>query len=239
MKSLPHFLFLMAAATIFITGCKKEDNKQLPVTWQVAVEYHVDNTPLQWDTLLYQNAAGEQYSVSRIQYYLSGFRFYFQGVQTATADTVVYLDPRNNAYQDFTLHGLPAGNYDSVAFYLGITPPDNIHGKLPADFVHTAMEWPDMMGGGYHFIKLEGHWDDGNNNLGYAVHLGTNPYIVACGVKTALQLSGGNNMHTLRMNINQWFRQPHDYSFEHDGVYTMGDSVTMQKIVDNGGDIFN
>jgi hypothetical protein len=37
------------------------------------------------------------------------------------------------------------------------------------------MAWPTAMGGGYHFLKMEGHYLDSlNTNQGYAIHIGKN-----------------------------------------------------------------
>ena len=36
------------------------------------------------------------------------------------------------------------------------------------------MAWPDVMGGGYHFLKLEGHYKKDSLLAGYAMHIGQN-----------------------------------------------------------------
>lgn len=225
-------------AALSCTGCRKRSDAPLPYA-QVSIRlvHEVDDQPLVFDTLLYRNKAGDIYSLSRLQYYLSNIRLYRNRQLVYAADTVVYIDASGSPAPVLLRH-VPAGSFDSLACFIGVDPLHNIHGKLPATAEHIAMEWPDVMGGGYHFIKLEGHWKDAGFTPGFAVHLGTDPYIVAAGCKAnGTIIAGRENRITLCMNISEWFENPHTYSFPGDGVYTMGDTVLMRQISENGRDV--
>lgn len=232
-------LFLAAATYV---SCKNENDEPIVSrygTLSINLKHNVDNQPLVWNDVLYRNDANELYSIDRIQYYLSSFRFYYQGKLQGQIDSVYYFDARNESALQLGFPQLRAGLYDSLTFYIGLDPVMNVTNSLPATLENNAMSWPDAMGGGYHFMKLEGHWKDSMGMQGFAMHLGKNGYQVLAGSKCNIKIEAGKHaVITMTMNINEWFRNPHVYSFGTDGVYSMGNAVLMQKIADNGADVF-
>ena len=42
----------------------------------------------------------------------------------------------------------------------------------------------------------------------------------------------------MTMNVNEWFKNPNIYNFNTDGVFTMGDTILMKKLLQNGADVF-
>jgi hypothetical protein len=100
------------------------------------------------------------------------------------------------------------------------------------------MAWPDMMGGGYHFMKLEGSYVDSTGTYGYAMHVGKNAYLVNCTMSHHFDLNTGLNAKELVMNVNEWFKNPAIYDFNVDGNYSMGVMAAMTKLKNNGTDIF-
>lgn len=229
--------FAFSLIVLLISACKKEDSTDVGFAdLSIHLSFEVDGAPLAFDTLRYINDAGEQYSVTRLEYFLSNFRFYKNGLPLFSKDTTIYVNARNTG--SFLLRQLPAGSFDSIACYIGIDSANNVHGNLPQTTEIVGMEWPDMMGGGYHFLKLEGHWQDTAGTPGYAMHLGTNMMLVHAGSSVGYTVrSGATNSINLVMNLNEWYRNPANYSFDQDGVYTMGDMMLMTKIAHNGADV--
>jgi hypothetical protein len=231
---------IAAMFVVILASCKKEDDPSGPIDkLAINISYNVDGVPLAWDTLLYTNNAGNKYSVSKLQYYLSGFRFYRNGQMYYKSDSVFYVDARKNT-SAYYLEGMPYLKYDSIAFYVGVAPEYNLPNALPATLENTAMIWPETMGGGYHFMKMEGHWRDaGNQYPGFAMHIGNTEMLVRAGIRCdmSVQPTTGATLN-MSMNVNEWFRNPTTYDFSTDGVYIMGNTVLMRKISDNGADVF-
>ena len=101
------------------------------------------------------------------------------------------------------------------------------------------MAWPDVMGGGYHFLKLEGHYKKDSLLAGYAMHIGQNGFRVSVGLHCNLILpQNGDADFNMTMNVNEWFKNPNIYNFNTDGVFTMGDTILMKKLLQNGADVF-
>lgn len=232
-------LFFLLGFFIIVASCKKNDNNATPDnSLTIHIVHTVDTKTLYWDSLIYTNASSELYSVSRLEYFLSNFHFYKNNTLVYQKDTVLYVNAQL-LKNDCSLSNFPEGSYDSVSFLIGVDSAHNIHDSLPPTASNIGMEWPDAMGGGYHFMKFEGHWLDTNSNTpGFAMHLGTNAYLIATGAKGTFVKSNSINSITLNMNLNAWFNEPNKYSFQNDGVYTMGNATLMQKIKENGSHVF-
>ncbi len=229
-------------------SCRKQEeiltegDHRLPI-W-LSLSYHVDGDSLLFESIRYRNEAGNRYSVTRLQYYLSQFRFRIAGNPDKwyVIDTVFYCDGRRWLRQTFLLGKIPRFRYDQVCFFVGLPPEWNQHGRLPPTIENLQMMWPTPMGGGYHFLKLEGHFlarDTSTTPQGYALHLGTNVALVPICVSVHLvpnAFSRAYGLH-LSMNIAEWFRNPHLYDLAEKG-YIMGDTLRMQIIAENGRDVF-
>lgn len=234
-KGLYYTMGVMAALTLTFS-CKK--SPPLPdATVTIDITHEVDGTPLLMDTIRYTNAAGNPYSITRLEYYLSSFTFLHPDHEVTTAE-IHYINGRTpDASISFTL---PARAYTGIQFYIGLPANKNVSYTLPATQANVNMAWPESMGGGYHFMKLEGHFiDDQQVESGYAMHLGMNQWLVTVLLQQPLDLTGSNHptLH-LRMNINQWFTMPHTYDFNVQGNYTMGIDSLMGQLSANGVDVF-
>ncbi len=234
---------LIFMAIVFLAGCKKDEIQPTKVVngkIELKIGYRVSDKPLLFDTLLFTNEAGERYSIAQLQYYLSDIKFYRAGALLHSCPAPIYVDAKYDTVP-FVLsgiEGMPTGSYDSVSLLIGLDSNTNLSNSLPATAANMAMGWPDAMGGGYHFLKLEGHWQNAAALPGFAMHLGVNGFQVKAGFKCALQVAQPANttIHVV-MNVNEWFCNPSVYSFNTDGVFSMGNSALMQKLSDNGKDV--
>lgn len=224
--------------SLILFSCNKNDKKRCG-TLKIQVNHQVDGKELAWDTLEYRNQAGNIYSVERLQYYISDLRFYGNQELVKYIDTAIYIDARILGRSQMVFQDFPFRYVDSVTFLIGVTPKYNIAGGLPATMENAVMDWPEMMGGGYHFLKLEGRWLDKTQTPGFAMHIGKPGYQVNAGLRCVYLLrEDRSDPLIMTMNINEWFRNPHQYDFSTDGVYSMGNDVLMQKLKDNGADVF-
>lgn len=238
------FTYISLVLTLLLHyACKKSDNT-LPNTptgnVAVNINHKVDGAPLQFDTMMYNNQASNPYSVTRLNYYLSNFVLYQNGVQVYVSNQIKYIDARQQPIS-IQLENVPIGTYNQVSFLIGIDAKNNQHGTLPNTDDNIGMIWPEAMGGGYHFLKIEGQFlTPGNDRKGYAIHTGLNSSLVQhqC-INLSLQISEGatSTLH-LTMNLNEWYKNPYTYNIYSDGNYTMGDSITMRLITNNGKDVF-
>lgn len=229
-------VILIALMTLMVSSCKKKDDDENKLNLNLS--FAVDGSKLEFNSIKYVNAAVNNYSVSKLHFYISAFEFENTDGNKFSFDSIFYVDAATQT-PSFTLEGLPVGNYKSLRFLIGLDSLHNISHALPNTIDNENMSWPDMMGGGYHFMKLEGNFMDGGNPTGYAMHLGKNVHVVQVNIQKDFKVSGGTAALNLEMNINEWFSNPHNYDFNIDGNYSMSDSVAMSKLALNGKDVFN
>ncbi|HQU99747.1 MAG TPA: hypothetical protein PLO59_01250, partial [Bacteroidia bacterium] len=191
-----------------------------------------------FDTLGYYNAAGNNYSISNLIFYLSAFEFENTTGQIYKFNDVYLVDVKNKNNLNLSFTDLPAGTYKRVTFLIGLDSLHNLSNALPNTIENNNMAWPPAMGGGYHFIKLEGKFMDQNQMFGMAIHLGRNQNCVVINITQNISLKPEMNRINLSMNINEWFKNPHIYDLNIDGNFTMSDSAAMAKIKQNGSDVF-
>lgn len=237
-------LYVLTFIVWFIVSCNKDSNDEpapaAPVKGlSINLKFNVDGASLVYDSILYQNAAGNPYSVSRLQFYLSDFEFVNSAGTTISIDTTIYVDARNAVNTRLRFPDFPFGDYIAFKFNIGVDPAHNVTGGLPNTLENTNMAWPDFMGGGYHFMKFEGDYRDQSVSYGYAMHLGTNDFLVHEMLLLPFTINSNNYIVDLSMNLNEWFEHPMIYDFNVDGNYSMADSAAMTKLTINGVDVFS
>jgi hypothetical protein len=230
---------ILSILSVILFSCKKDKEETIqPETVSVKLSFECDGASLVKDQFNYTNDAGNNYSVNRLQFYLSDFSFRKTDGTEVKSDEVFFIDFFENRNLTFNLKSIPKAQYDRIKCCIGLPPSLNITGGLPNTIDNSNMAWPDMMGGGYHFLKMEGQFKFAGNNYGYAIHLGKNPNLVRIESTGNFNLTGSQSLLSMKMNINEWFRTPHTYDLNTDGNYTMGTDSLMLKIAENGTDVF-
>ncbi len=223
---------------LLISGCKSEEPMPKTSSATIDVNHTVDNAIIASGKVNYQNTANNQYSITRLEYYLSNFRFIQENGEVTRYDQVFYINAFDSTSFRLFFDNLPPARYTSLVYNFGLIPKQNISNSLSNTNANANMFWPEMMGGGYHFMKLEGRYKDSIALTGYAIHLGTN----VCTLQLSSQIDASTlnkPIHLdLTMDVNEWFTNPKDYDFITDGRYTMGDTTLMTHITDNGQTVF-
>jgi hypothetical protein len=247
---------------VLFSGCN--DNKEKVVEEAkitIHFEHKIDGIKLQTDTLKYTNAAGNQYLVSEIQYFISDVTFYKNGGDSVFFDgleDIHYVDSDIPETQTWDIaDNFPAGIYDSIAFTFGISEEKNISGSF-VNPPESYMFWPDFLGGGYHYMKLNGNWLEAGQTIQttpFNLHLGIgqiyysfpdsitgfiqNDFRVSL-PGSSFEIAGGDKKQiTLTMNIENWFKEPNIYDLDIIGGSTMQNQEAMQKLKENGHNVFS
>jgi hypothetical protein len=177
------------------------------------VTFHLDHfvgtEALQLDTLAYANARGTVYSISRLQYVISDVVMHGAGGQVYGMDGIHFRDHTDPATRSFRIAGVPGGTYDRVSFTFGLDASKNVKNAfLGSDPVfHLAMEWPGPLGGdqglGYHYMKLEGNFEDapGGSTTGYTTHTGARWCAVPCGPMSETDVTAQHHFFRVHLPI--------------------------------------
>ena len=164
----------------FINSCVKYKQPQLTEysSAQISLQVKVDSDNLEWDTVKFVNVAGNKYGVHNINMYISNIKMKTITGEIYFSKKIFYLDPLDIKKNKLILDSIPVGIYDEISFYIGVDSVQNKSFLLPTSIDNLNMAWPDAMGGGYHFLKLEGYYlDNLSVKKGFAIHLGKNSNI--------------------------------------------------------------
>lgn len=229
--------FVYLLPVLYLLSCNR-DEIPLSSSLTLQLDYTVDQKNLFIDTSWYINSAGNSFTINHLEYYISGITFIRSAGDSVRISDYFYIDATKAEYASIQIRNIPMGSYESLVLHIGLLPDQNISYALPPTIENSNMAWPGMMGGGYHFMKLEGYLIQNTQQVGYAVHLGNNPHLVRCVIPMPFHLYAGHQNAKLVMNINEWFDHPSRYDLIQDGNYTMGDSLLMSKVAKNGQDVF-
>lgn len=224
---------------VYLVSCRK-GAPDVPVTsLKLKLDFNVSGSPLLFDTLKYINSSKQTYSVSRLEFFISGIVLHASSGDFVS-DQVFYVDARYSVGAELVLENLPARMYSGISCLIGLDAAHNVTGALFPNKNNNEMFWPVPMGGGYHFMKLEGRVKSADSSLGYAMHLGQNTSLVHSVLSGTINIkSGETHQSVIAMDINSWFDTPYDYDFFIDGRYTMSFPFLMMKLRDNGTDVLS
>lgn len=237
------YLLWFSLLLVWITSCKKDIqvSLDLPVyPLRLYVYPKIQNLNLFKDSIMYQNKAGSMYSVTRYNSYLSGFRFYKNGNLLQESDAVFYYDAFDTSTWNLHFTDLHVTSFDEMHFVTGVIDSKNRSNSLPATVANINMAWPDEIGGGYHFLKMEGRYLDPNaKNLGFVMHLGKSGFQSPAVLYPACSLRS-DSLTTLRIKVDvgDWLAAKQAYDFNVQGSYTMNIDSLMLILKNNGTQVY-
>ena len=141
------------------------------------------------------------------------------------------------------------GTYANVSFIFGFTNTANTDGAYP-DLNSASWNVPPMLGGGYHYMQLDGKFINNiENEAGYNFHAiraadnpGPNPsfpqdtfFEVNLGPLTVSE----NNEIIISMDIAQWFKEPYLWDLNLYNQMLMPNSTAQILMYENGQNVFH
>ncbi len=249
-------VFILVIAVISCTETNKPETEQQHIV--IHFKHMNNNSDLQFDTMIYINEAGNKYLVNEIQYFISDIKLYQSNGTVFLIDDwkdIHYVDTDIPSTHTWTVFDeIPAGNYDSIGFTFGINQEKN-QSFMFVNPPERDMFWPEFLGGGYHYMKLNGKWLDTNNFIApFDFHMGIGqiyhsyPDSITGFVHNDFEVSLPNSSFTLHvgetkefdliMNIQNWFNDPHTYNHNVWGGYIMQNQDAMKLASENGYDVF-
>ena len=119
--------------------------------------YHIaGGRPLVFDSILYKNGSGQSYSVTMLKYYISNIKL--RGIDRKIYENpngYFLIDSYDPSASEIVLADLPAGDYDSLSFIVGVDSLHNCSGAQEGALdPANGMFW--AWNTGYIFLKMEG-----------------------------------------------------------------------------------
>ena len=262
MKNFKYNKILFSALVILIlsfSSCKDDDDDTIsPVT--VTEEYtatinltqYVDRVVLQMNTAghPYENALIQQFNVTKLQYLISDVTFTKDDGTRIVDGGYHYVTLEDSSTLQYTLNTkIPEGTYTSIGFTFGFDEEDNVSGAY-IDLNTLGWNWPVMLGGGYHFLRLEGDYlDNTNTSAEFKTHMGTasddstmprtneiNHFDVT--LPNSKILISSDFSFDIEMNIEEWYTNPIDWDFNVWNAPVMPISAAQKALNSNGSSVF-
>lgn len=240
--------------TGFLFGCESDKEDDISGTAVVfKFIHHWDNTPVtfaDFNAIKFTNAIGNELSIERLRYLISAITFTRSSGETITLDSYNLLDLSDEeSLQFLTNTSISSNTYSNVSFTFGFSNQDNIDGAY-TDLNSASWNVPMMLGGGYHYMQLDGKYlNAANSESGYNYHAiraadnpGQNPsfpqdtfFRVDLGEITITE----NTQITISMNIAQWFKNPYNWDLNVYDQMLMPNSAAQILMYQNGQNVFN
>lgn len=252
MSRFSHYVLVSAVflSCAFIS-CRKENDK---INLSVEFTHSVGNKIFIKDSLQYINTAGNHYEVNELQYFISDIVLHQQdgnnvAIQADSGIHYVDIDIPGSLLWNFDQQ-IPKGNYTSVSFTFGMNEAKNKTGRF-VNPPERDMFWPDIMGGGYHYMKMNGQWKDTLNQLSpFNFHMGPGMKEGGMGViqnyftvqvpNSGFNItSDANHRLILNMDIASWFNTPNLWDWNVIGGQIMQNQWAMEMAGENGADAFS
>jgi cytochrome c peroxidase len=179
---------------------------------------------IQPDSLRYETAAKETFSITRISYLLSDFALQrIDGSWLEFTNEVAWFDQeRSRATHRLAI--VPPGEYRSVRFYIGLE--EKLNHANPAQFAADHPLNPNLNGlhwnwqGGYIFLALEGRWRNPAGGIdGWSYHFARDANRTCINIASTLNLTNDTRLE-LGFDLATLLNAPRPLSFGKDGSST-------------------
>lgn len=249
-----YFLFVLGCLVMLnFSSCKPEEESVGSIT--LNFKFDVDGEELLRDTLLYVNDAGNRYMVTDLQLIISKLSLTrSDGALYEISDAVHYIDFVDESTLCWHIDSIPNGVYNEIGFTFGLDTTMNISGAYPNPPI-SDMFWPEHLGGGYHFMKLNCKWLYQNELLPLNFHLGVaeeqmpfatvrnklfvnNSFTVTDSLAYEVS-SQFVNAFDVSMNVNNWFGPENVIDFDViKDVFIMESQAVQFQAKLNGKNVF-
>ena len=248
---------LIAVMLLFLaSSCKNEKEKEIETgKMTLTFSFSVDNETLQTDTMAYTNAAGNIYEVNEVKFFISDITLIDKSnnkIIITGNNSIHYID--NNIPSTLTWKikdNLAAGEYKALEFRFGLKDEKN----KTYTFLNppeSNMAWPEVLGGGYHYMMINGKWLKDGSATPFNFHLGRgqlydgdnitgfidNSFIVTVS-NSPFSINSQETVLNLDMNINNWFCGPEIYDFDIIGGAIMTNQTAQEMARANGHNVFS
>lgn len=258
---IKHIFWIVTVCVISILqGCSpdEEDDDDVYVEpiystyMTLSFEHQVDEKKLELNTFNkpYTNAMGQSYNVSKLRYLVTNIILHQINGAQIKLDDYFFVDLSKPETFTYTPNiQVPLGSYSGISYTFGFDELSNISGQYQ-DLNAANWNWPEMLGGGYHFMQLEGQFiDSKNNNAPFTTHMGTAKKVDGLGTSFEAnhftQFIRNSNFEAdnplnivLTMNVNEWYANPTNWDFNIYGAGIMPNYEAQKLLNKNGKDIF-
>ena len=239
MKETIQTLFITSLIIMTFSSCEKPNQTDLTINFT----HTVDAEELTTNSMIYSNSAGENYDVRTLKYLISDITLHAENGNEIILSDIHFIDISDESTFSFTVEDFPNNNYTSISYKMGLDTIKNTNNLHINESYHSAMAWPETNGGGYHYMKLEGAYN--NDSTFYNTHTGGTmggdySFNNVDNISLTIDDDLGDVSININMEINNWYNSPNQIDFSSYGMGIMMNMMMQMDIKMNGiTDVFS
>jgi hypothetical protein len=239
MRETIQTLFITSLIIMIFSSCEKPNQTDLTINFTQTV----DAEELTTNSMIYSNSAGENYDVRTLKYLISDITLHAENGNEIILSDIHFIDISEESTFSFTVEDFPNNNYTSISYKMGLDTIKNTNNLHINEIYHSAMAWPETNGGGYHYMKLEGAYN--NDSTFYNTHTGGTmggdySFNNVDNISLTIDDDLGDVSININMEINNWYNSPNQIDFSSYGMGIMMNMMMQMDIKMNGiTDVFS
>jgi len=221
MKTPSILIIALCLSFLSLMGCKEDKTEPLPTdsgnsTLSMKFQHTVNGSPLIKNSAsFYTNSAGDEFSVSTLQYYISNIELTRSDNSKVKFGVYKLVDGFEVKNQLIGLTNVPNGDYKAISFFIGIDSARNHSGSQDGDLSPAkGMLW--TWASGYLFLKLEGFYKKGGSQESYRYHIGTDKFLNKLTYPISFSMDKTNKEATFECDLAEFFKNPNTFSIQAD-----------------------
>ncbi|GAA0871576.1 hypothetical protein GCM10009117_07220 [Gangjinia marincola] len=243
-------IIVLLVVSMTLWSCDNDDDKTSNKGVGITFSESWDKSPVTFTDLnatVFTNENGDNLQLDGLRYlisnmvltnnetgqsYQSGAGFFLRDISETT---------RTSPSLGFTV---PPGTY-KLSFIYGFSEEDNIDGEYE-NLNIVSWNWPEMLGGGYHFLQMDGSYNVNIEPSPFNFHNGTAR--VSDGVFEQnfvpfsfddIEIGENSAMITINMDIAEWFKNPHTWNLNELDTQLMPNYTAQKMMQDNAQSVFS
>lgn len=243
-------IFILFLLATFLISCSSNDDTILEsVSLKFEFSHNWDGetiTNQDFGDFNFVNENGDVIAFDRLRYLVSNIWLIRQNGEIVRLQGYQLVDLFNEGSLSISLNEfLPKGEYTGISFVFGLNEEFNNSGVY-SDLNSVSWNWPDMLGGGYHFLQMDGNYQTSEGPQPFNFHMGTAR--VSEGVfdvnyrqivLPAPFTIAENNTIRFKMNIAEWFKNPNTWDLNELNTVLMPNYEAQKMMNENAATVFS
>ncbi|MCR9181988.1 MAG: hypothetical protein NXH73_03590 [Flavobacteriaceae bacterium] len=243
-------LSILLIFSFIIIACGSDDDNNTPTEVAVNLRFsqifdELTVTSLNLSSTVYVNEMNQELTISRLRYLVSRLVLTNSNGDSFLLSPYHLVDLSNSETLNLNTNlTIPEGDY-TLSFVYGFNEEDNQNGAY-ADLNAVSWNWPEMLGGGYHFLQMDGQYNINTEPAPFNFHNGTarvsegvfEQNFVVFNLPNTLTVSENSTIN-IQMNIAEWFRNPNTWDLNVFNTPLMPNYEAQKLMQQNAASVFS
>jgi hypothetical protein len=242
--------FFIIAAMIAIS-CNNDDDDNTPVDVSLLFNFSqnwegTNVSAVDIGTTIFTNENSDQLTIARLRYLISNIQLTNMDGVTTNIEGYQLVDLSDSSTLSFVPNVTVLEGSYTMSFVYGFNEEDNVEGAYP-DLNAASWNWPVELGGGYHFMQMDGQYDVNTTApMPYNYHNGTakvsdgdfEQNFVIITIPNLIEVREGGTIEII-MDISEWYKNPYTWDLSVYNTSLMANYDAQKKMNLNAGSVFS